>query len=153
MIRIQPNRVRYLITPAGIAEKARMSRAYFAYTTRFYAEARDRIRERFDWLSAEWPFPGDGMKRVAFLGTGEVAEIGYVCIQGTDLSLAAVVGDDSEAGRRFCGMPVLSWPGLAAVMDEQPLVAVVMSFDEAETVRRREQLAAFGVAGSHVCSL
>ena len=41
--RLQRNRVKYLITPAGIAEKTRMSRAYFAYTTRFYIEARNRV--------------------------------------------------------------------------------------------------------------
>src|SRR5262245_36879056 len=34
-------RVRYVITPEGVAAKNRMSAAYFAYTTRLYAEARD----------------------------------------------------------------------------------------------------------------
>ncbi len=58
MIHIRPNRVKYLITPAGIAEKARMSSAYFAHSMRFYAEARDRIQDRFAYLSAQWPSNG-----------------------------------------------------------------------------------------------
>ena len=44
MVHIKANRVRYLLTPAGLAEKARMSRDSLNYSVRFYAEARDRIR-------------------------------------------------------------------------------------------------------------
>jgi len=52
VIHLKPNRVRYLLTPAGIAEKARMSRQVLQNNVRFYAEARDRIAERFAQLSA-----------------------------------------------------------------------------------------------------
>src|SRR5579862_343661 len=86
-VRISPNRVRYLLTPTGIAEKARMSRAYLQYSVRFYGYARDRIRESFAALSAQWPDArSEESKPIVFFGTSEVAEIGYVCLQETDLA-------------------------------------------------------------------
>jgi DNA-binding MarR family transcriptional regulator len=110
MIHVKPNRVRYLITPTGLAEKARMTRDYLAHTIRFYADARSRIVARLDELSESWPRDesgnGDSAKRIAFYGSGEVAEIGYVCLQDTDLSLVAVI--DDQRTRPFFGVSVLT---------------------------------------------
>lgn len=141
--KIKPNRVRYLITPAGLAEKARMSSAYFAYTTRFYTEARDRIRERFAVLASSWPasIQDAPAKRVVFYGANEVAEIGYVCLQGTELTVVAVV--DDVAGGRFLGMSVkdISWLHTPERWSEFEML-IVMAFSEAETARARRRLAA-----------
>ncbi len=90
LVRVRPSRVLYLITPAGIAEKARLSVNRLVAGIESYVEMRDRIRESFARLSSAWP-PGLGTKRIVFLGTGEVAEIGFVCLQDTDLNLVAVV--------------------------------------------------------------
>lgn len=159
IIHVKPNRVKYLITPAGIAEKARMSSRYFAYTTRFYAEARERVRERFAVLSAEWSIPphpvsaSDAVaavqKRIVFYGAGEVAEIGYVCLQETDLSIVAAV-DDHRTGR-FFGKPVypLSWLEASASWDEFS-VLVVMAFGEADVARAGARLAAIDFPPSRV---
>jgi DNA-binding MarR family transcriptional regulator len=104
---IRPNRVSYFLTPTGIAEKARMSQAYFRNSIEYYASARDRIRASFDELSRQWPGASNGApvtKRIIFLGTGEVAEIGFVCLQETDLQLAGVI--DFQGRARFFGAPV-----------------------------------------------
>ena len=105
-IQIKPNRVRYLITPAGIAEKARMSRAYFEGSLQFYRQTRNRIQQRFSALSSSWPTDGaPGVpKRIVFYGAGEVAEIGYVCLADTDLQLVGVA--DAAATKPFFGMSV-----------------------------------------------
>jgi hypothetical protein len=142
--RVKANRVTYLITPAGLAEKARMSSAYFAYTTRFYAETRGRVRERFAVLSASWPAElarDQPARRIAFYGATEVAEIGYVCLQETDLSVTAVF--DRDASRRFFGRPVrplahLDAPSAWDAFD----MLVVMAFDDTVLARCREHLAA-----------
>ena len=105
---IKPNRVRYLLTPTGMAEKARMSRDALHNSVRFYAETRDRIRERLAELSAESPpaqATGSDGKRVVFFGAGEVAEIAYICLQGTDLTLVGVV-DNHKPDQPFFGMPI-----------------------------------------------
>jgi DNA-binding MarR family transcriptional regulator len=132
MIHVKANRVRYLITPDGLAEKARMSRDYLAQTIRFYADARSRIVERLDDLSASWPRdqPGNGDqgKRIAFYGGDEVAEIGYVCLQETDLSLVAVI--DDQRTKPFFGVSVLSHTQLRdnpALLDPVKRI-VVLSF-------------------------
>ena len=104
MIHIKPNRVSYFLTPVGLAEKARMSRAYLERSVKFYAEARDRISERFAALSAACSSDqeqGLGEKRIVFYGTGEVAEIGYICLQETDLRLIGVVDDKNPRPRFF----------------------------------------------------
>lgn len=151
VIHVKSNRVMYLITPAGIAEKARMTRAYLAQTTRFYAEARDRIRDRFAVLSTEWPAGNGGprAKPIAFFGAGEVAEIGYVCLQETDLSLVAVVDDTRVTP--FFGLPVRPSSALANGWDRDDVRferLVVMSFDEVSGIRERLDRA--GVSPQHV---
>jgi DNA-binding MarR family transcriptional regulator len=150
--RVQRNRVKYLITPAGIAEKARMSRAYFAYTTRFYAEARNRVRERFLALSDTWPSDSldrDGRKRIVFYGGGEVAEIGFVCLQETDLTLIATV--DGDSGRRMFGTPVQprSWLDTREVWAQFGVI-VIMSFSDAELAEARSHLASLDFPADRV---
>lgn len=141
--RVKPNRVRYLITPAGIAEKARMSRAYFAYTTRFYAETRARVRERFAALSDAWPEDpsrNPAVKRIAFYGAGDVSEIGYVCLQETDLAVSVVF--DGDATRPFFGTPVRPMAALANPAEWVRFdMLVVMAFEVAELARARLHLA------------
>ena len=141
IIRINPNRVRYLLTPAGIAEKARMSRAALQNSIRFYVEARDRIRERFATLSRELPDDGRGSdngpaaKRIVFYGAGEVAEVGYICLHGTDLQLVGVV--DGQQRGRFFDVPVYD-PALlhAADINGSPFGRlVVMSFEETDKIQ------------------
>lgn len=139
VVQIRPNRVRYLLTPAGIAEKARMTRLYFNNSVRFYAEARDRIRQQFAHLSATWAFDGEattGDKRVVFFGAGEVAEIGYICLQGTDLRLVGVVDDEVKS---FFDVPVFERRQLGpGEVGGQPYdYLVVMSFADVEKTRKR----------------
>jgi hypothetical protein len=139
MIRVHPSRVRYLITPAGLAEKARRSRAHLAGSIRYYAQARDRIAQRLRTLSAEWPANGNGNagKRIIFCGAGEEAEIGYVCLQGTDLQLVGVV--DDRPGDRFFGLPVSPYDSLApGRLGDVPFeIVVVMSVADERPIRRR----------------
>lgn len=137
VIQIKPNRVRYLLTPAGIAEKTRMSRAYFDSSVQFYRQTRDRIQQQFAALSSNWP--GDGAtglpKRIVFYGAGEVAEIGYICLVETDLQLVGVI--DAARTKPFFGLSVCSpehLDGLA--LNGQPFDRlVVMSFGNTDALR------------------
>jgi hypothetical protein len=101
-VRIRPNRFRYLLTPTGLAEKARISFIFLQDYVQFYATARDRVRERLSVLALRWPASELGSaaeKRIVFYGAGEVAEIAYVCLQGTDLKLVGVI--DRFGSRRL----------------------------------------------------
>lgn len=149
VVKINPNRVQYLLTPAGMVAKARVTRNYLQRTTRLYTETRERIRERLEALSVEWPIAeGDGRKTIVFYGAGEVAEIGYVSLQATDLHLAGVVDDVDK--KRFFGMPVhdpacLTPDGLNGTPVGR---IVVMSFEKAEQIQTR--LEARGFPREHV---
>ena len=137
VINVRPNRVRYLITPAGIAEKARTTKAYFDNTLRLYTETRERMRERLDALSDEWPAldPAaagvNGEKRIVFYGAGDVAEIAYVSLQATDLKLVGVV--DDHRTKPFFGLRVHPLDQLCSThLDGEPFDRlVVMSFGKA----------------------
>jgi DNA-binding MarR family transcriptional regulator len=138
VVHIQRNRVRYLLTPAGLAAKARLTREYLQGTVRFYAEARERVRDRFRELSDELEVIG-GPKRIVFFGANEIAEIGYVSLQETDLQLIAVVDDVRTTP--FFGVPVHSPDRLGpAALDGCPFDRlVVMSFATEGIARRLEQ--------------
>ena len=149
MIHIRPNRVSYLLTPKGIAEKAKMSRDSLQYSLRFYAEARQRVGARFAALSMEWPAT-DTDKRIVFFGTGEIAEIGYVCLQETDLQLVAAIDDQGRS--RFFDVPLHRPEWLRDAAQEAPYCRlVVMSFKDVERIAH--ELAELGVQPGLICWL
>ena len=136
--RIQPNRVGYFLTPTGIAEKARMSRVYFQDSVEFYRSARERLRTSLLDLSRHWPEAPTGVpptRSVVFLGTGEVAEIAYVCLQETDLQLVGVV--DFQGRERFFGVPVYPAVTFTAEMISQGATGVVaIALNDSEQVHQ-----------------
>jgi len=137
VIQIKAHRVRYLITPAGIAEKARMSRVYFDSSVQFYRQTRDRIQQQFFVLSTNWPDDGaTGLpKRIVFYGAGEVAEIGYICLVETDLQLVGIV--DAARTKPFFGLTVCRPEHLDVLaLNGQPFNhLVVMSFGNTDALR------------------
>ena len=139
--RIKANRVGYFLTPTGVAEKARLSRLHLQYAVRFYTTARVRIRESLSTA-------GGPNARIVFYGTGEVAEIAYVCLQETTLQLVAVVGETRS--RQFFGVPVYSIDEVRDGVVGQTSFdrLVVASFDNQDASRARLQ--ALGVAPERV---
>ncbi len=148
-IGVQRCRVRYLITPAGIAEKARLSQLAFRNSVERYRVARERIREAFTRLSAEWPEGADAAsKPIVFYGTGEVAEIGYICLQGTDLRLVGVI--DDEARGRFFGVTVCATADLPHGLRGEAATARIVVMSLARTDKISKDLAAIPPRGAEV---
>jgi DNA-binding MarR family transcriptional regulator len=111
---VSPRRIRYLITPAGMAAKARLTREYFVESLHFYRESRNRMRERLAAMSMDMPDSSSrGGQRVVFFGMGPDAEVAYVCLQETPVELFGVV--DAEATGRFFHLPVLPPTELAGL--------------------------------------
>ena len=67
-VNVQPNRLSYLITPRGIAEKARLTYEFMDYSLHLYGEVRQHLREAMQDCAAAG-------KRVAIYGSGEAAEL------------------------------------------------------------------------------
>src|SRR2546421_4998546 len=72
-------RLRYLLTPKGIAEKTRLTYEHMSYALNLYRRARQTLREALSHL------PGNGMKRIALYGTGEAAELAYLTLKESGL--------------------------------------------------------------------
>lgn len=111
--RVKRQRVRYLLTPAGLAEKARLSQQAFQQALDRYRTARVHVHDMFARVSAGWAAGAAG-KPVVFYGSGELAEIGFICLQETDLRLEAVI--DTAGRGRFFGVPVLEPSRLAEAL-------------------------------------
>jgi len=140
-------RLRYLITPEGLAEKSRLCATYYAYTTRLYAEARDGARDRLRTLSTEWSagVPDEGRKTIAFYGAGDAAEISYVSMQDSDLVVTAVFDEAGERRPRFFGMDVRPVSALEVRAIWRTFgVLAVMEFDAAAQASARARLDAIG---------
>ena len=93
------NRLKYFLTAKGLARKSRLTVEYLKYSVHYYREVKDLLLEKFEVLRNQ------GVKRVLFWGTGEVAELAYLYLQLTDIQLGGII-DDQGNGQRFFGFPV-----------------------------------------------
>ena len=92
--------VRYLMTPEGWEVLARATRDSLENTIHLYTQTREQIRANLTALSERCAVDPSGQKRVVFYGAGDVAEIAYISLHRTDLTLSGVV-DDRRRGRFF----------------------------------------------------
>jgi DNA-binding MarR family transcriptional regulator len=116
-VNVQSNRLTYLITPRGIAEKARLTYEFIDYSLHLYGEVRQHLRT----MLHECAVSG---RRVAIFGRGEAAEIAYLSLKEFGLEPIAIF--DECGGRHFLGMPVQA----IADHDKVPYdVIVVATFD------------------------
>ena len=96
---IPRNRVKYILTPKGATEKARLTYEFIQYSFQFYKRVRENTGKYFKDLENQ------GVGSIAFCGAGELAEIAYVSLQETSISLLCVL-DDQWNKSRFLGVPV-----------------------------------------------
>lgn len=96
-VNVQPNRISYLITPRGIAEKARLTYEFMDYSLHLYGEVRQHLRDAMQDCAAAG-------KRVAIYGTGEAAELAYLSLKESGMEPVAIF--DRDGGRVFLGMPI-----------------------------------------------
>ena len=96
-VNVQSNRISYLITPRGIAEKARLTYEFMDYSLHLYGEVRQHLRAVLQDCAAAG-------RRVAIYGRGEAAELAYLSLKEFGLDPVAVF--DGDGGQEFLGMPV-----------------------------------------------
>jgi DNA-binding MarR family transcriptional regulator len=133
-------RLRYVLTPKGMAEKARLSYEYMAYSLRLFRRTRGNLRETMA------RFHGDGMKRFALCGVGEAAELAYLTLREFGLEPVGIF--DREPGGPFLGFPVRPLAELAA---EDVDGVIVATFDRPE--ERVGELGRLGVPAEKCLTL
>ncbi len=142
IVRLQANQVRYLLTPAGLAQRAKISRRKLRESIRFYTDARDRIRARFDELAAE--LATNGSRRIVFFGANQLAEIAWVCLQGTEFELVGVVDDEPTSRLRMAPVHPTSRLGPDNLLAGEPFDRlIVMTFREPAEIRKQLRAAGF----------
>ena len=99
------NRLKYFLTPKGLSRKSRLTIEYLKYSAHFYKEVKELLLRKFEMLEEE------GIQRVLFWGTGEVAELAYLYLQQTTVRLAGII-DDQAKGNYFFGFSVESYQRL-----------------------------------------
>ncbi len=124
-------RLRYLLTPRGMAEKTRLTYEHMAYSLSLYRRARQTLRESLGKLAA------GGAKRVALYGTGEAAEVAYLTLKELGLEPRGVFAPSADG--QFLGFAVRPPGELRA---EEFDVVIVATFERPE-----EPLAELGQLG------
>lgn len=97
---IPRNRVSYILTPKGFAEKTRLSYEFIQYSFRFYKRARTKLKSLLGGMER------DQCKRVIFYGASDLAEIAYVSLKETGLQLVGII-DDFKSGETFLGLKIM----------------------------------------------
>jgi len=108
-------RYTYYLTPKGFAEKSRLVAEYLNYSLSFFREARSEYAALF--AAAE----RDGVRRLALIGAGELAEIAALAAMEANIVLVAVV-DGATNQRRVAGVDVVK-----TLADAHSIDAVVIT--------------------------
>jgi DNA-binding MarR family transcriptional regulator len=114
-------RLRYLLTPRGMAEKTRLGYEHMTYSLQLYRRARQRLRESLGRLSES------GAKRIALYGTGEAAELAYLTLKELGLEPMGIFAPQADG--QFLGFPVRA---LADLGGQDFDVVIVATFEHLE---------------------
>ena len=88
------NRVKYFLTPAGLARKSRLTIEFLQYSLHFYDDIKSLILNIYQVMEQK------KVKQVLFFGAGEVAELAYLYLQQTNIQLSGII-DDQRKGDTF----------------------------------------------------
>jgi len=133
-------RLRYLLTPKGIAEKTRLTYEHMSYALNLYRRTRATLRETLAELAPA------GAKRIALYGTGDAAELAYLTLREFGLEPVGVFAP--SAGGDFLGYRVRAVTELA---DEEIDTVIVATFERPEPIAA--ELMALGVPAAKLVTL
>jgi hypothetical protein len=88
------NRVKYFLTPEGLARKSRLTVEYLRYSMNFYQDVKKLL------LSTYREMEDARVRSLLFRGAGEVAELAYLYLRLTEIELVGIV-DETRAGKPF----------------------------------------------------
>jgi DNA-binding MarR family transcriptional regulator len=81
------NRIKYIITPKGFTEKARLTYSYMHRSVDYFKEVRSKIENTYTTMMSS------GVKNILLWGDGEIAELCYISTRGLPLKIVGVVSD------------------------------------------------------------
>jgi len=82
------NRIKYIVTPQGFAEKARLMYTYMGHSIKYFRELRITIERVYARMLA------DDIRSILLWGDGEIAELCYISTRGLPLKIVGVVSEN-----------------------------------------------------------
>lgn len=135
------NRIKYLLTPAGMLAKSRLSYEFLRYSISYISDIRTRYARIFQHLANQ------GASRIIFYGAGEGAEVAFICLQEYPLKLVGIV-DDQDGDQRCLGRRVLPLSKLPTLQFDSLVITRLDSLQEA-----RDRLLAEGVPAARLATM
>jgi DNA-binding MarR family transcriptional regulator len=93
------NRVKYFLTPEGLARKSRLTVEYLSYSVSFYKDIKNLLLSKYREMERQ------DVRTLVFYGAGEIAELAYLYLQLTNIELAGII-DDGQKGKHFFGQVI-----------------------------------------------
>jgi DNA-binding MarR family transcriptional regulator len=81
------NRIKYIVTPKGFAEKAKLTYDYLRHSINYFKEVRKKIEHAYSVMIAS------GVRKVLLWGDGEISELCYISTRGLPINVVGVVSD------------------------------------------------------------
>ncbi len=81
------NRIKYIITPKGFTEKARLTYNYMHRSVNYFKEVRSKIENTYTSMMSS------GVKNILLWGDGEIAELCYISTRGLPLKIVGIVSE------------------------------------------------------------
>jgi DNA-binding MarR family transcriptional regulator len=105
----------YYITPQGFAEKARLTAEYLSSSFDMFRAARGQCNDIITACNRR------GIRKIALIGTGDLAEVAALSALGSEIEIVAVI-DPKSNQPKLAGLPVVR------SLDEiKPIDAVVIT--------------------------
>jgi DNA-binding MarR family transcriptional regulator len=135
------NRVKYFLTPKGLARKSSLTVKYLRYSVNFYKEIKNLLLNKYKEMEAR------ELNSILFFGAGEVAELAYLYLQLTSMRLVGIV-DDRQKGNNFFEYKI---EGLDRLDQENWDTILLTRLDD--TVRDIDSLINKGVSPERIATL
>jgi DNA-binding MarR family transcriptional regulator len=119
---IPRNRVKYILTPQGFAEKTRLTYEFVHYSFSLYKDALNKVKNLLNNLEK------NSVKHVVFYGVNDLAEIASISLKTMNIELVGVV-DDSKDRKKFLDFPVRS-PEELRDMEFDRIIVTVLELKE-----------------------
>jgi len=121
------NRVKYFLTPEGLARKAKLTAEYLRYSVHFYRDIKDLLLDKYAEMEK------NQVKSILFFGAGEAADLAYLYLQLTSLELVGLI-DDQKKGKDFFGFVI---KGTESVRDIQWDMILLTRLDQTKEAMER----------------
>lgn len=125
MLGVNPRRIRYILTPKGIAERTQIAYKFFDRNFHFYKAVRKDVENKIDSI------PFYGKNSIAIYGVTDLMEMAYLVIQDKELDLVAII--DNEKKIRIFGYHVI---GIEEIKKYTPDFLLVTKELDAYTIKQ-----------------